>query len=188
MMNFFEQFDPMLRMYWYIALPVSLVFIIQSILTFLGTDASDGLEADFEGDMAADGPFQLFSLRNLINFLLGFGWSGISLWNSFENKTLLIIVSVLVGLVFLFAFFFIIKQLMKLQEDNSFKIKSTLNKTGTVYITIPTNKTGSGKIQISIKGSVQELHAATNGEEIPSGTLVKVIDIIDDNLLIVEKI
>mgnify|MGYP002619516664 CR=1 FL=1 len=188
MMDFFNQFEPLLQMFWFIALPASLIFIIQSIMTFIGSDSSDGLDADFEGDMSSDGPFQLFSLRNLINFLLGFGWSGVSLWNSIENKTLLIVVATLIGFLFFIAFFFMIKQLQKLQEDNTFKIEHALHKTGTVYIPVPGEKSGIGKIQISIKGTFQELNAVTNGEAIPSGTVIKVNEILDDNLLLVEKI
>ena len=42
-------------------------------MTFVGANASDGLTADFDGDFSdADAPFQLFSLRNLINFFIGF--------------------------------------------------------------------------------------------------------------------
>ena len=189
MMDFFNQFDPLLRMFWFIALPASLIFLVQTVMTFLGTDAGDGLDADFDGDFSgADGPFQLFSLRNLINFLLGFGWSGVSLWNSFENKTLLIFIAALIGLVFLFLFFIIIRQLNKLQENNSFSIQNTLNKSGTVYISIPEGKTGAGKIQISVKGSFHELNAVTLGESLPSGTVIRVTEVLDDNLIVVEKI
>ena len=38
-------------------------------MTFVGADASDGLDADFDGDLGgSDTPFQLFSFRNLIQF------------------------------------------------------------------------------------------------------------------------
>jgi hypothetical protein len=188
-MEFFNEMDALLRTFWYIALPVSFVFIIQTILTFIGGDATDGLEADFEGDMGGDGgPFQLFSLRNLINFLLGFSWFGISFWNQVENKTVLIGLAVAVGLVFLFLFFFIIKQLQKLQEDNTFTLKEVLGKTSIVYLRIPEKRSGSGKIQVSVRGSVHELLAVTDGEEIPSGAVVRVSEIIDEQLLLVEKV
>ncbi len=188
MMEFFNQFDPLLRIFWFIALPASLIFIIQTIMTFIGSDATDGLDADFDGDMNADGPFQLFSLRNLVNFLLGFGWAGVSFWNSFESKTVVIIVATLIGVVFFFSFFLIIKQIQKLQEDNTFNIKSVVNKTGIVYIPVPESKSGVGKIQVSVKGTVQELNAVTDGERLPSGTVVRVNALVDDNLLLVEKI
>jgi hypothetical protein len=49
----------------------------------------------------------------------------------------------------------------KLGEDNSFKISNTLHKTAEVYLTIPENKTGKGKIMISVHGSFHELEAMT---------------------------
>ncbi|GAA0875915.1 hypothetical protein GCM10009118_23240 [Wandonia haliotis] len=190
MMDFFNQFEPLLRTFWFIAIPASLIFLVQTVLTFIGSDASDGLNADFDGDMSADsdGPFQLFSLRNLINFLLGFGWGGISFWNSIENKTILILVAAVIGLVFLFLFFFIIRQIQKLQEDNSFHISKTLHKTGTVYLRIPENKTGVGKVQVSVNGSVHELNAVTSGVTLESGSVIRVLEVVDDNLLLVEKL
>ncbi len=59
-MEFFEGMDMVLKTFWFIALPASLIFVIQTILTFLGADATDGLDADFDGDFDTDGGFQIF--------------------------------------------------------------------------------------------------------------------------------
>lgn len=184
-MNFLENYDPLLKAFWYIALPVSLFFGLQTIMTFLGL--SDG-ETDIDSDTGdIDLPFEIFTLRNLINFLLGFSWTGISFYNSIENKTVLIIISVIVGLLFVAIFFFLIKQILKLSENNSFKIESTLNQTAQVYLTIPEAKSGKGKVLISVNGSIHELDAMTRStEKIPSNTAVKVVAV-ESNLLIVEK-
>ena len=70
-MEILENLDTLLKTFWFVAIPTSLIFIIQTIMTFVGVDSSDGVEADFDGDLGGtDAPFQLFSLRNLINFLL----------------------------------------------------------------------------------------------------------------------
>lgn len=185
-MNFLELYEPLLKAFWYIALPVSIFFLLQTIFTFIGLSGSE-TDADTDsGD--SDMPFELFTLRNLINFLLGFSWTGISLYQSIENKTILIGISVLVGILFVGVFFFIIKQILKLSEDNSFKIENTINKTAEVYLTIPEAKSGKGKIQISVNGSFHELDAITNSsEKLTSGSTVKVIAV-EHNLVIVEKI
>lgn len=188
-MEMLSELAPLLKTFWYIALPTSLIFVVQSIMTFVGADASDGVDADFDADFdGADAPFQLFSLRNLINFLLGFSWTGISLYNSIENPTLLITLSIVVGLIFVFLFFVIIKQIRKLAEDNTFKLASTLNRSADVYLTIPAAKSGKGKISISVGGSQRELDAVTENESIPTGSVVKIIGIINKDLLIVELI
>jgi membrane-bound ClpP family serine protease len=184
-MNFLENYDPLLKAFWYIALPVSLFFGLQTIMTFLGL--SDG-ETDIDSDTGdVELPFEIFTLRNLINFLLGFSWTGISFYNSIENKTVLIIISVIVGLLFVAIFFFLIKQILKLSENNSFKIESTLHKTAQVYLTIPEAKSGKGKVLISVNGAIHELDAMTlSTEKLPSNATVKVVAV-ESNLLIVEK-
>jgi len=188
-MDFITSLEPLLKTFWFIAIPTSIIFIIQTIMTFVGADASDGTSADFDGDINdGDAPFQLFSFRNLINFLLGFSWSGISFYNAISSKLLLIIVAVIIGCAFIFLFFLIISQLMKLSEDASFKIINTIDKTAEVYLTIPAEKSGKGKVLVSVGGSVHELEAMTEGELLPSGKLVKVVKIENNQILIVEKI
>jgi hypothetical protein len=188
-MENFNELDSLLRIFWYLAIPSSLIFLVQTVMTFLGVDASDGLEADFESNLiGTEGPFQIFSFRNLVHFILGFGWTGISLYHVIDNKSLLIALAFLVGVGFVGMFFFIITQIRKLAEDNTFKISDTVGKIGEVYLTIPERKSGIGKVQISTKGSFKELRAITESETILSGTLVKIKSIDSDNILVVEKL
>ncbi|MGN6645589.1 MAG: serine protease [Cytophaga sp.] len=188
-MEYFDSLDPLLRVFWYIALPASVIFLIQTIMTFFGGDTADGLDADFDGDLEdGDSHFQLFSFRNLINFLLGFSWTGISFYNSI-NHTLLIVLSVAVGALFVYMFFAIIRELQKLAEDNSFSYEETLNKSAEVYLTIPGGKSGRGKILVSVNGSMHELDAMTeNDVKIPSGSTVKIVKILNENILLVETL
>lgn len=186
MKEFFANMDGTQQFYWYIAIGASVIFIIQTIMTFVGADADTGVDADFDGNLdGEDSPFQLFSLRNLINFLLGFGWAGVSLYNVIENNILLAIVTFLVGVLFIAFFFFIMRALLKLSEDNSFKIEDTIGKTADVYLSIPAAKTGKGKVFISVRGSTHELSAITNSvDEIKNGSLVKVVGIEGDILIV----
>ncbi|WP_084241223.1 serine protease [Pedobacter africanus] len=188
-MDYFNTLDPLLRIFWFIAIPVSLVFAIQTVMTFIGIDSADGIDADFDGNLDhADAPFQLFSFRNLINFLLGLSWTGISFFRVIDNKPLLIALSVAVGIGFILLFFVIIRQIQKLAEDNTFKIESTLDKSGSVYLRIPANRSGNGKIHVSIHGSFKELDAITDGELLESGATIRIIKTINQNLVLVERI
>lgn len=189
MLEFFNQMESLQKMFWFVALPTSAIFLIQTIMTFAGVDAADGVEADFDGDLNnGDIPFQLFSFRNLVNFLLGFGWSGVAFYQTIASQGLLILVSFIIGSLFVLLFFFLMKQIQGLAEDNTFKLREAVGLNAEVYLTIPANKSGKGKIQISIKGSIHELDAITTAEtKIESGAMVKVIDT-DQQLLIVQKI
>ncbi len=189
MMDYFNAMDPMLRTFWFVALPASLFFVIQTLMTFIGADASDGVDADFDSDLQGESaPFQLFSLRNLVNFMMGFGWTGLSLYNDIENRVLLVTIATIVGAGFVYMFFVIIRNLMKLSENNSFKIQHTVGQMAEVYLKIPGNKAGRGKVQISVRGSYHELDAMTEGEEIPTGATVKVNKVESGNILFVTKL
>lgn len=188
-MDFLNELEPLLKTFWYVAIPSSLIFAIQSILTFTGMGASDGLDADFDGDFTGeDTPFQIFSLRNLINFLLGFSWTGVSLYDSITNDFVLISIAVLVGLAFVYLFFLIINQVQKLAEDNTFKIENVVGKTAEVYLNIPGQKSGKGKVMVSVNGAYHELDAITEGESLKATSLVKVKSLESANLLNVESI
>lgn len=185
---FFEGMPGLLQGFWWVAIITSIIFLIQTIMTFAGGGHDlDGVNADFSGNLTdVDAPFQMFSLRNLINFLMGFGWTGIAFYNIIGNKGLLIALAVAVGIGFVLLFFYIIKQMMKLTEDNTFKIEKLVGKTGSVYLTIPANREGAGKVQISYNGSNHELQAMTETDQLTSGSLVKVIAV-EDRILIVTK-
>jgi len=74
-----------------------------------------------------------------------------------------------------------------LAENNSFRLTDAMDKTAEVYLTIPGNKKGKGKIMISVKGSFHELEAITESDAIESGASVRVVKIENGNLLVVEK-
>ena len=106
-MDLINQSEPILKMFWYVALPTSMIFILQSALTILGASGSDvDIDIDTESGMGhLDSPMELFTFRNFINFLLGFGWGGITLYTTISNKVLLVICALIVGIIFVALFF-----------------------------------------------------------------------------------
>ena len=188
MIEAFNNLDVLLKGFWMVAIPVTIVFIIQMVLTFMGSDASDGTSADFDGGFdGGDTPLQLFSFRNLMNFLLGFSWTGISFYKIITNPIVLIITAILVGALFIYLFFLIIRALMRLSEDNTFKLKEAIGKAAEVYVPIPSRRKGTGKVMLSVRGAIHELDAMTDEEAIPTSIKVKVTAI-EDNILFVERL
>lgn len=186
MKEFFTSMDGSQQFYWYVAIGASVFFIIQTIMTFIGADADTGVDADFDGNLDdAGSPFQLFSLRNLVNFLLGFGWGGATLYGSIESKFWLGVVAFLIGASFILVFFLVMRGLLRLSEDNSFKIENTIGKMADVYLTIPAEKKGKGKVFVSLKGSTRELPAITAfREDLKVGSLVKVVELEGEVLVV----
>lgn len=192
-LTWYNALDPLMRTYWGIAIFASTIFLIQMVMTFIGIGDADGGDADFDlgegsGDtLDAGGTLQLFSVRNIINFLLGVGWGGVCLSSSVHNSTLLCICALLTGCVFVAVFAFVYKQMRRLEHDGAFKIGDCVGQVADVYLRIPGQRQGEGKIQYSFQGSVQELPAITDGEQIPSGAKVRVKEIIGDHTVLVER-
>ena len=191
MMDLFNSLEPLLKFFWAIACAASLVFIIQTILTFvgLGTDADvDAGPMDGSVDSVEDGALSgVFSFRNLINFLLGYGWAGVLLFDAIDKRWLLQIVAIAVGLLFVLAFVFMFRQVMRLSHDGSFKMNEAVGLKADVYLRFPAARSGRGKVQVSVKGSVHEIDAVTdNDAEIPTGGQVEIVEVIGDDLLLVK--
>lgn len=138
-------------------------------------------------DFDADG-FHIISVKTIICFILGFGWTGVLFYHDIENSVLLGLMATAVGLIFMFLIALILRQIMKLNRDNTFRVEQTVGKVAEVYLRIPAGKTDTGKIVVSVNGSMHELEALSEGEEIATGAKVKVTKVIDNDVVAVERI
>lgn len=191
MMDFFNSLETSQKFFWAIAVCASLVFVIQTVLTFVGLGADTDVDAgpmDSAGDVTEDGGLNgVFSFRNLINFLLGYGWAGVLLDETIANPLLLQLTAIVVGLLFVLAFVFMLSQVMKLSHDGSFRLSESVGLTADVYLRIPAARSGRGKVQVSVKGSVHEIDAITdNDAEIPTGGQVKILEVAGDDVVVVK--
>ncbi len=191
-----------MKVLWGLTLAASLIFIIQSVLTFIGADMDgtglDGADFDASGgmDAGADGGngdlssgSNLYTFRNLINFILGFGWSVILLQGSVKSTFLLILISVLVGIGLVALVMYVFKLLSKMQQSGNIDVYSqAVGCHGTAYLTIPGERSGEGKVQISINNAVREYNAQTEGDTIPTGAPIRVTEVINGTTLLVETI
>ncbi|MCQ2065673.1 MAG: serine protease [Bacteroidaceae bacterium] len=192
-MEFFSSLEPLQRLFWAIAGTATLIFLIQTILTFIGLGTDTDIDAgpadmDTVGDVTEDGGLHgVFSFRNLVNFLLGYGWAGVLLYNEIGKGWVLHLVAIITGLVFVLAFVIMFRAIMKLSHDGSFQMSEAVGLRAYVYLRIPASRQGRGIVQVSVKGSVHEIDAVTDSAEtIPTGGYVTVKEVISDDLLLVE--
>lgn len=179
-LNFLD--NPMLYTYWIAAIVSSVIFVIQTIMLFVGFDA----DHDFSGGDAAfdaDG-FQLLSVKTLVCFVLGFGWTGVIFYPEIESAWLLAALATGGGLLFMLGIAFLLKQVLRLSQDNTFHLEQCVGSVGEVYLRIPVQ--GTGKITVSVEGSNHELQArSASTADLPTGSKVRVLSIIDENTVLV---
>lgn len=186
----------MMKILWTVTLVASVLFVIQSILTFIGADADADFDTDIDtgmdgGDLSnIEGGSNLYTFRNFVNFCLGFGWSAILLQDSIPSTALLILVSALIGVALVAAVMYLFKWLSSMQQSGNINVqKQAAGCEGKVYLPIPAARGGTGKVQITIAGSVREYDALTESEEaLKTGTPIRVVDALDANTVLVEEI
>lgn len=182
------------KILWGITLSASLVFVIQSILTFVGADVDSDFDVDVDTSMDGadlsniEGGSNLYTFRNFVNFVLGFGWSAILLEESVPSIALRMVLSVIVGIALVVAVMYLFKWLASMQQSGNIDVqKVAAGCEGKVYLTVPAARSGSGKVQITIAGAVREYDAITESESaLPTGTSIRVVDAIDSNTVLVE--
>lgn len=191
MITWWTSLSTAMQVLWAITLSASLIFVIQTVMTFLGLGDHD---ADFDldtsdGSFDADPSMNLLTFRNLVNFCMGFGWTAVLMHEKIQSNALLIIVSVIVGILLVTVVMWIFKWLSGMQQTGNIDVhKSAVGYEGKVYLTIPGERKGEGKVQITINNAVREYDAVTDGETIPTGKAIKVTEVINDYTLLVEEL
>ena len=189
--------SPVMKLLWGVTLTATLVFIIQTVMTFLGADADGATDFDVDVDTSMDGSdlsnidggANLYTFRNFVNFFLGFGWTAIILEPSVKSTALLVIIAVLVGIALVALVMYMFKWLYSMQQSGNINVyKAAVGCQGKCYLRIPAERSGEGKVQITIQGAVREYNAVTDGDEIKTGTSVKVVEAVDANTLLVEEL
>ena len=180
LLEMYKALEPIQQVFWGCAIIASVLFVIQFVLTIIGID-HDSADFDFHDGDTTDlgGGMNLFTIKNLIGFIMGFGWAGVCLHGNITSTMLLLLISVLVGCLFVVMFIIIYKQTRKLDRNGAYDINDCLNKSASVYLRIPAGGEGKGKVQISLNGSVHEFYALTDEDGIPSGQTVRIVEVLD---------
>ena len=193
MTEWWTSLDLFMKILWCIAIASSLIFIIETVLTFIGADVEMDMDADFDmpdTGFEGDPSMNLYTFRNLVNFLLGMSWTAILLNEQIASKALLMVIAFAVGALLVFAVMMMFKGLSKMQQSGNIDVyKSAVGCSGKVYLTVPGERKGSGKVQININNSIREYDALTDSEDdLKTGTSIKVTEVLDASTLLVEEI
>lgn len=178
------------QIFWIITIPATVIFLLLLVLTIFGGDADADVDTDIDSDIS-DGdfiPFQFLSLKNIIAFFTIFGWSGIGFINAGMVSWLVILLATVCGLLMMLLMATLFYFMSKLAESGTLKMKNAIGKLGEVYLVIPGNRGGMGKVQLSVQGSMRTLDAITDDSDtIPTSSIIQVFDVIDDHILLVKK-
>ena len=175
------------QVFWFIAIVFSVLFFIQFILALIGLE-SQHVEVHAHTDVSLEHEFSALSLRSIIAFFTFFGWTGVLVLNKGLGIWVAVTLASLAGLAAMFIVAYLMYKFSQLEQSGTLNLYHALDQEGEVYIPIPGGRLGHGKIQLKVDGRMRELDAITDGASLKTGDLIKVIEILDDNVMKVEPL
>ncbi len=212
------------QVFYYIAIPFTLVLLIQSIMSIIGLgghdadadsdadfdmdtdsdfdmDADADMDADFDADAHidmhmdahADGHdhgleaagFRFFTVRGIVAFFCIFGWSGLTFYASGIETYLTVFLAIVCGLIAMLVIGLMFFAVKRLQSSGNIKYSNAIGKTAEVYIPIPANRGGKGKIMVMVQERLVEAEALSDEETmLKTGENVKVVGNISNTLIV----
>jgi len=164
------------------------VLVIQLLLQLVvGGDVED-FDVD-GGDLdVGDSDFQWLSLRTISSFLAIFGLVG--WWGTAEEwgnpRTLGIASSA--GFATMLVVAYLLSLQKKLHSQGNVKAENVVGLAARVYLKIPAEREGMGKITVLVQDRSMEYGALTAGAELPTGAQVRVVRMISANTFEVEPL
>lgn len=198
MIEWWNSMDLVGQIYALIAIPSTLVLIIQTLMLifgFVGDDIdADGIDLNDNGigDTPGDGGesgLALFSVRGLMAMAAIGGWSGLVMHSSGITLPITVMLSLAFGFLTLVGIAYIMKLAVKLQDNGNIDLGSAIGKVGTVYIPIPENMSGAGKVNLTVQERFIEIGAVTTaGRKLATGESIRVIATDETGLVVVEPL
>jgi hypothetical protein len=117
----------------------------------------------------------VLTFRSLVAALTLFGLAGLAATVNFNQEpplSLAIALAAAVGVLFGVAW--LMRLLHRLKADGTVRIERAVGQNGTVYLTIPAQKAGMGKVMLSLQNRTVEYQAVTSHQQLPTGSKIVV--------------
>ncbi|HLF34792.1 MAG TPA: hypothetical protein VI583_11160 [Cyclobacteriaceae bacterium] len=188
-LSFWDYLMTIEKIYWLVAIPSTLLLLIQLVITFIAGDLDSGGDISHDTADPGDQGFHIFTYKNVLGFFTIFSWTGLGFLKLGLGTFFSVISSILAGTIMMLLMAWIFLKISKMNVSGTMIIQNAIDKTAEVYLTVPEGRKGKGKVLISIQGSVHELDAITDDlKPIPTGAMVLVMEVIADETLVVTKI
>lgn len=155
------------------------VLLVQLVLGLFGLDHHDvpdlGLDADV--DVGGADAFHLLSIRSLAAGLAFFGVGGAAASVAGLWAPLALVVAAVTGTLAAAGVAALMRGMMRLQSDGTVHLERSIGQPGTVYLSIPGEMVGMGKVHLALQGRTVECQAVSR-EPLATGTPVVVVDVL----------
>lgn len=177
------------KTYFIIAVIASIFLIVQIVIMLFSLGGGDfDVDDVFDGDVDTDSGLSIFTIKSMTAFFALGGWCGFVAQTFMEDNIWApILIAVATGTAALFGVAFTMRGIAKLQNSGNIVKSKLVGATATVYVGIPENRSGRGKITLTAQGRYMELDAVTDGERIPVDSSVEITEYSEDFAVVTKK-
>lgn len=166
------------QIYFWVGVVSSVALIVQIILLCFSSFGGD-LDIDGDGDIDVDGDsgVSIFTLKSITAFLAVGSWAGLLTCAIAPEELhwLSAIFVVLGGGAAFAAVVFLMRAMLRLQYNGTLQTDKLVGMRATVYVSVPAERSGRGKITLNAQGRYLELDAVTDGDKISTDEVVEII-------------
>lgn len=151
----------------------------------------DHMGGDVHGDAAhsdSTHAFNVLSTQSIAAFTMGFGWGGLAaLKGSGWHWGAVIVTGTVCGVGMVWVLAMMLRGMADLQSSGNIPLSAAMGVEGNVYLTVPGGSGGRGQVKVTVRDHQRIYDAVTGGENLPSGTRVRVVQVNSDNTLTVAR-
>jgi len=158
------------------------VLSLQTLLLLFGGDGGDG---ELDSDHGSDA-FGFLSIRAVASFFTFFGLMGLYGKDAGWGAGLTAGAATGAGAAMMVLVAWLFSLHRNLSQEGTLDPSQAVGKPAKVYLRIPAERSGRGKITVALQGRTAEFPAVTSGPELASGSEARVVRQLDENLFEVE--
>jgi membrane protein implicated in regulation of membrane protease activity len=192
MINWWNELELIQQIFALIALPSTVLIVIQTVLLLIGIGGESDTDVDVDDvdgiDLPDDG-LAIFSVRGILSMLCITGWVAVALLETSLPEGVSIAIAIASGIATLIGMAYLMRAVNKLQSSGNIDVGNCIGKIGEVYIPVPAAGSGSGKVNLTVQEKYSEFTAITTaGDQLKTGTYVRVVAVNEAGVLVVEPI
>jgi hypothetical protein len=135
--------------------------------------------ATHDGHVSSNWLFGVITFRTMVAALAFFGLGGLAAEYATWERGSTMLLALACGAAAMFLVHGIMRGLHRLSEDGTVRIGSSVGEIGSVYLRIPGQRSGVGKVTVNVQGRSMEFEAVTSHAALPTGARVIVTDVLD---------
>ncbi|MDR1384472.1 MAG: DUF1449 family protein [Planctomycetaceae bacterium] len=192
------------QIFLFCAILGGVILLIQTVLTLFGLGGDSDVDLDLNADADIDIDvnseighahgsdfhfFRVMSLRTVVAGITFFGLAGCGTYAGTKSNLISSIAAVIAGTIAVYVVYRLYRWMDSYRFSGNVTVEKLAGAVGTVYVRIPAEGKGAGKVLVIQQNRTMEYEAVSNAKkELASGTQITVVKVISPSMVEVAEV